>query len=215
MIIQKQYLSRLFRGAQFAAIVCLGVMLSPKVEAAVISYAGPGGRPSSFTSLDVGGVNYDGVFSYNTSFLDIYGSATSPSPTPPLWGNNDLAAATQLALVTALNADGNLPIANVLIHLPTEDKRTSGLLYGIYGYSIRRLAPDPDEGSPGQPYTALSPRDFNGQAGTGADSTALLTSLTATVPEPSSIAMLGIACGLALGARRYFQMSRMGSVKES
>ena len=202
MIKQIRYTSRLFRGAQFAVVACLAVLMSPKVEAAVILYAGPGGRPSSFTSLDVGGVKYDGVFSYNTTFLDIYGSSTSPTPAPPLWGNNDLAAATQLALVSALNSDGNTPLADVLIHLPTEDKRTNILTYGIYGYSITRLGPDPVESYAGEPYNARNPADFNGQAGVGNDSTALLTSLTISVPEPSYIAMLGIGACFAMGIRR-------------
>lgn len=199
-----RYPSRLLRGTQFAAVACLAVMMSPKVEAAVMQYSGPGGRPSSFTSLDIGGTNYDGVFTYNTTFLDIYGSSTSPTPIPPLWGNNALAETLQTSLVTALNVDGNLPhTGNVIIHIPTENKRTNGLLYGVYGYSIRQLEPDPSFGYAGEPYNARPPGDFNGQAGVGGDSTALLTSLTlsTTAPEPSSTALLGLG-GLALILRR-------------
>jgi hypothetical protein len=141
-----------------------------------IQYDGPGDRPSSFT-LYIDGASYDGVLTYNTTFLDTYNSSTSPTPTPPLWGNNALAEALQTALVAALTADG-ISLLSSRIYLPTEHKRVNAFLYGVYGYAISQTAPDPMFMEPGQPYYALAPRDFNGEAGFGDDSTALLTSLT-------------------------------------
>jgi hypothetical protein len=152
----------------------------------VMQYDGPGDRPSSFTRLDIDGTFYDGVLTYNTTFLDTYESSTSPTPTPPLWGNNALAEALQTALVAALNADGILPLLSTTIYLPTENKRGNGFLFGVYGYTIIQTAPNPDFMFPGQPYNARAPGDFNGQAGIGNERTALLTSLTlsATGPKP-------------------------------
>ncbi|MFT6388684.1 MAG: hypothetical protein ACJAUP_002067 [Cellvibrionaceae bacterium] len=143
----------------------------------VMQYNGPGDRPSSFTRLDIDGTFYDGVLTYNTTFLDAYKSSSSPTPTPPLWGNNALAEALQTALVAALNADEILPLLDTTIHLPTENKRGTSFLFGVYGYRILQRAPNEDGMRPGEPYNARAPFDFNGQAGVGNDRTALLTSL--------------------------------------
>jgi hypothetical protein len=175
-------------GHKQVVVISLGGDDAPAPIEYLMQYDGPGDRPSSFTRLDIDGTFYDGVLTYNTTFLDTYKSSTSPTPTPPLWGNNALAEALQTALVATLNADGIFPLLSTTIYLPTENKRGNGFLFGVYGYTIIQTAPDDMFGMmiPGQPYNARAPGDFNGQAGIGDERTALLTSLTlsATGPKP-------------------------------
>jgi hypothetical protein len=175
-----------------AAVALLG-LASPSWAAIVVTYNGSN-QPTLIEDLVIDGDVFDVTIQYNTSFNYLYTEDNPPDPLPYFWDNQTGAKAAANAILKALNDDGpkvpTTEFASNIVGVPYA--ATSGLDvvsmfdvgYSNFStpYSLSPVSLQRDASGPTRGFATFSP--------------------AAAVPEPGTLALLGLGVAGIVAMRR-------------